>query len=221
MDEKTRHSLDVIREAVEKYWPKLSIACSFGKDSMVVVHLARRVRRDIPVFTVMTPFKPGETVEYKDRMRGLWNMRLAEYFQKDDIGAGKGHLWMTDPDRCCDYFKVGPVRRAVRGLDAWICGLRNTEGGRLRGESAREVEVKEDGLVKINPILGWTELDVWRYLAVNRIPVNPLYAEGYRSLGCAPCSSLPAGGDEPERAGRWRGTGKTECGIHCAARLRD
>jgi phosphoadenosine phosphosulfate reductase len=118
------------------------------------------------------------------------------------------------PDLCCNLLKVKPVQQAITemGVDCWVTGLRCTEG-RTRTDY-REVEERDKGLIKLNPILLWQEREVWQYLALHSIPVNPLYAQGYRSLGCAPCTGISSGGDE--RAGRWIGTSKCggECGIH-------
>ena len=123
-------------------------------------------------------------------------------------------LYETDPDRCCDILKVEPVKRAVEemGVTCWVTGLRCTEG-RTRTDF-KEVEERDKGLVKLNPILIWNEREVWQYLALYGVKVNPLYAEGYRSLGCAPCTKITS--DDNERAGRWIGTSKCggECGIH-------
>jgi phosphoadenosine phosphosulfate reductase len=206
LNEKIAHSLDLIRDAIEKY-PKIGVACSFGKDSAVVVHLAQIAKKDIPVFAVMTRFKPKETFEYKDMLTKDWALNLKEYSSDVEIPE---ELYKTDPDECCRLLKVEPTKEAVKDLDCWICGLRNTEG-RTRTDY-EEVEFK-GGLVKLNPILTWTEVDIWKYMAANKIPVHPLYLEGYRSLGCSPCSNP---GGELERDGRWKGTSKCggECGIH-------
>jgi phosphoadenosine phosphosulfate reductase len=206
LNKKIEHSLNLIKRAVESY-PRIGVACSFGKDSAVVVHLARSVKKDIPVFAVMTRFKPKETFEYKDKLTKLWDLNLKVYSSDAEI---PDELYKTDPDECCRLLKVEPTKEAVKDLDCWICGLRSTEG-RTRTDY-QEIEVKGD-LVKLNPILTWTEVDVWKYMAANQIPVHPLYLEGYRSLGCAPCSNP---GGELERDGRWRGTSKCggECGIH-------
>ncbi|MGB2599151.1 MAG: phosphoadenylyl-sulfate reductase [Candidatus Omnitrophota bacterium] len=206
LNEKIAHSLDLVRDAVEKY-PKIGVACSFGKDSAVVVHLAQTVKEDIPVFAVMTRFKPKETFEYKDMLIKEWNLNLKEYSSDVEIPE---ELYKTDPDECCRLLKVEPTKEAVKDMDCWICGLRSTEG-RTRTDY-EEIEFK-GGLVKLNPILTWTEVDIWKYMAVNKIPVHPLYLQGYRSLGCSPCSNP---GGELERDGRWKGTSKCggECGIH-------
>ncbi len=126
-------------------------------------------------------------------------------------------LYETDHDKCCDILKVEPVKRAIEEMDVkcWVTGLRCTEG-RTRTDF-KEIEERDAGLVKLNPILIWKEREVWQYLALYSVKVNPLYAEGYRSLGCAPCTKITT--DDNERAGRWIGTSKCggECGIHTRA----
>ena len=123
-------------------------------------------------------------------------------------------LYETDPDRCCDLLKVEPIRRAIEEMhvSCWVTGLRCTEG-RTRVDY-REVEQRDEGLIKLNPILIWHEREIWQHIALEKVDVNPLYAEGYRSLGCGPCTRITT--DPDERAGRWIGTSKCggECGIH-------
>lgn len=206
---KIKHAREIISDAIEEYGDKVQVACSFGKDSMVVVHLALQIKPDVKIFTVVTPFKPKETFEYKDQMIQHYNLNLVEFMSKEKVDK---NLLKTNPDECCRILKVEPTKEAVKNLDAWICGLRNTEG-RTR-KNYQEVEEK-GGLVKINPILNWTELDIWRYMAIYNIPIHPFYAKGYRSLGCEPCTNMISD-DEPEREGRWIGTSKCggECGIH-------
>ena len=207
MDEKVERALSSIKMALARY-KRVAVACSFGKDSMVILHLARRINPNVPVFTVMTKFKPRETFEFKDRMIKEWNLNIKEYMGNEDVPF---ELHLADPDECCRILKVEPTKEATKNLDAWIAGLRNTEG-RTR-KDYKEIEVK-GGLVKFNPILTWTEADIWRYTAVHGIPMHPWYALGYRSLGCACCSTPNAG--PLERDGRWKGTSKCggECGIH-------
>ena len=208
--EKVERSLHLIREAYEEYGDRLVVANSLGKDSVVVWHLAKRVSADIPGFIVTTRFKPKETVDFM-------NEEVARYpelrvFRNDEEIPDK--LYKTQPDRCCDKLKVEPTRQAIKEMNVgcWVTGLRCTEG-RTRTDF-QEIEERDKGLIKLNPILIWYEREVWQYLALNQVPVNPLYLKGYRSLGCAPCSSISLGADE--RAGRWIGTSKCggECGIH-------
>ena len=208
--EKIERSLRLISEAYEQYGDRLVVANSLGKDSSVVWHLAKRVSPDIRGFIVTTRFKPDETKQFM-------NEEVARYpelqvFKNDD--PIEDELYKTHPDLCCDQLKVEPTRQAIRDMDVecWVTGLRCTEG-RTRTDF-QEIEERDEGLIKLNPILIWFEREIWQYLALHSVPVNPLYLEGYRSLGCAPCSRISTGADE--RAGRWVGTSKCggECGIH-------
>ncbi len=209
--QKVERALDLLRCAHGEFGGELVVANSLGKDSCVVWHLAQAVDPNARGFIVTTRFKPPETVAFMYREMERCPS-LAVYSSDAELPAD---LHATDPDRCCDVLKVAPAKRALHelGAKAWVTGLRCTEG-RTRNDY-REVEERSDGLVKINPILTWHEREVWQYLALCRVAVNPLYARGYRSLGCAPCSGVGAG-DDPERAGRWIGTSKCggECGIH-------
>jgi len=208
--QKIDRSLGLIREAYQEYGDRLVVANSLGKDSVAVWHLAKRVSPDIRGFIVTTRFKPAKTVEFM-------HQEVARYpelrvFRSDEPIPDR--LYETDPDRCCDVLKVQPVRRAIEEMNVacWVTGLRCTEG-RTRVDY-REIEERDRGLIKLNPILLWHEREVWQYLALYQVPVNPLYAEGYRSLGCAPCTRITS--DLNERAGRWVGTSKCggECGMH-------
>jgi len=234
--DKVEHAKEIIERAIKAY-PRIAIACSFGKDSMVVVDLARQIDPDIPIFAVMTPYKPKETFIYLKEMNEAMGLNVTVYMVADSVPEALQDpaidvrllptdefkeraarvlsetgrpIYEADPDECCRILKVEPTKVAVKDLDAWICGLRNTEG-RTRTDY-QEIEEK-GGLVKFNPILTFTEADVWRYVATRGIRPHPWYSLGYRSLGCEPCSHP---GGELERDGRWQGTSKCggECGIH-------
>ena len=208
--EKVERSLWLIEQAWQEHGKRLVVANSLGKDSMAVWHLAKRVSPDIPGFIVTTRHKPVETVQFMERLV-VSCPELKVFSSDEDVPHD---LYRTDPDLCCDILKVRPTRRAIEemNVDCWVTGLRCTEG-RTRTEF-QEIEERDKDLVKLNPILLWYEREVWQYLALNDVPVNPLYAEGYRSLGCTPCTHIAPGPDE--RAGRWVGTSKCggECGIH-------
>ncbi len=236
MDDKIERAKELVAEAIRNY-PRIAVACSFGKDSMVVAHIAREVDPEIKIFAVMTQYKPVETYEYLKLMNRKMNLNTTVYMVADSVPealqddsiemvllptgefnrkaaqieavSGK-KIYASDPDECCRLLKVDPTRAAVSELDAWICGLRNTEG-RTRVDY-QEVELK-GGLFKINPILPFTEAEIWRYMSTRGIEPHPWYGLGYRSLGCAPCSHP---GGEHERDGRWQNTSKCggECGIH-------
>ena len=207
---KVDRSLGLIREAYEEYRESLVVANSLGKDSVAVWHLAKRVSPEIRGFIVTTRFKPEETIKFM-------NETVSEYpelriFKNNESIPDR--LYEYDPDRCCDILKVKPTRQAIEEMNVkcWVTGLRCTEG-RTRTDF-QEIEERDKGLIKLNPILIWEEREVWQYLALNQVTVNPLYAKGYRSLGCLPCTQITTGHDE--RAGRWIGTSKCggECGIH-------
>ena len=208
--EKVERSLDLIADARREYGDGLVVANSLGKDSLVVWDLAKRVDPKIRGFVVTTRFKPAATKEF---MRELV-ARYPETRVFDNDIEIPDELYRTDPDRCCDLLKVQPVRWAIEEMDVscWVTGLRCTEG-RTRTDYL-EVEERDEDLLKLNPILLWHEREVWQYLALYGVPVNPLYGEGYRSLGCAPCTKITTGINE--RDGRWVGTSKCggECGIH-------
>lgn len=208
--QKVQRSLDLITQAYEEYGDRLVVANSLGKDSSVVWHLAKRVSPKIRGFIVTTRFKPAETKQFMAEEVAR-HPELRVFSNEEEI---PDKLYATDPDRCCDILKVTPTREAVREMNVacWVTGLRCTEG-RTRTDF-KEVEERDKGLVKLNPILTWYEREVWQYLALNSVPVNPLYSKGYRSLGCWPCTKIAQGADE--RAGRWIGTSKCggECGIH-------
>ncbi|MHC4431291.1 MAG: phosphoadenylyl-sulfate reductase [Planctomycetota bacterium] len=208
--EKVDRSLELIDRAYKEFGDGLVVANSLGKDSSVVWDLAKRVSSDIRGFIVTTRFKPPETKKFM--AEEVARYPELQVFSNDVEIPEK--LYETDPDRCCELLKVQPTRDAVQtmAVKCWITGLRCTEG-RTR-TNYKEVEELDKGLIKLNPILIWYEREVWQYLALNKVPVNPLYSEGYRSLGCAPCTKIAQGADE--RAGRWIGTSKCggECGIH-------
>ncbi len=208
--QKVERSLELIRDAHREYGDGLVVANSLGKDSCVVWDLAKRVSPAIRGFVVTTRFKPPETVAFMRRL--VERYPETRVFRNDEPIPDR--LYATDPDRCCDALKVQPTRRAIEemGVACWVTGLRCTEG-RTRTDF-QEVEERDAGLLKLNPILIWYEREVWQYLACYEVPVNPLYKEGYRSLGCSPCTRIANGPDE--RAGRWIGTSKCggECGIH-------
>ena len=236
MEDKIEHAKKLIEETIRKH-ERVAVACSFGKDSMVTVHLAREVDPNIKIFSVMTQYKPGETFDYLRVMNKRMNLDVTVYMVADSIPealrdnsleiillppeefhqkasqvkteTGK-EIYAINPDECCRLLKVEPTKVAVSDLDAWITGLRNTEG-RTRVDY-QEIENK-GGLIKVNPILTFTEAEIWRYIATRGIEPHPWYGKGYRSLGCAPCSHL---GGQLERDGRWKDTSKCggECGIH-------
>jgi phosphoadenosine phosphosulfate reductase len=168
---------------------------------------------DVDVVELDTQVLFPETYETRDRLVERYGLRLAS-FRPVDAPDG---LWETDPDRCCGLRKVEPLERALRSFDAWITGIRREQSA-TRAQ-ARKVEWSERyGVWKIQPLVDWDAKRVQAYLHVNEIPYNPLHDAGYPSIGCIPCTRPVASGDD-ERAGRWAGSDKLECGIHVNAPL--
>lgn len=207
---KVERSLQLLDEAYKHYGDRLVVANSLGKDSVAVWDLAKKVAPKIRGFVVTTRYKPQATKQFMREFVERYP-ETAVYESNDEI---PNKLYETDPDECCRVLKVEPVRRAIEemNVDCWVTGLRCTEG--YTRTDYKEVEERDKGLIKLNPILVWKEREVWQYLALYGVPVNPLYKEGYRSLGCEPCTRITH--EEDERAGRWLNTSKCggECGIH-------
>lgn len=204
--EKVKRAKELIVENYNKY-PDIVLGCSFGKDSMVTLRLVLDAlgHANIPVFGIMANTEFQETYDFADKIAKEWGLNYKEYrFDQQGDGAN-----------CCAAPKVQATKDALKDVSAWISGVRRTEG--ITRADFEEVEVR-GGLAKINPIVDFTELDIWRYLALNNVPTNPKYKEGYRSLGCSLCSAPEEDENETERAGRWKGTAKAcgECGIHTA-----
>jgi phosphoadenosine phosphosulfate reductase len=254
MKEKINHSLTLIKQGIEKYGDTVAVGCSWGKDSMVLLHLALQVNPHIPIFSILTIHKPKETYDFIIDTCKKYNIKPKIYMAADDIPqtlkdhnidvkllspndyienaetvkkkSGKD-IYYEDPNLCCQLLKVIPIKHAYydMNLRAWFSGIRNTEGATRN--SIKEIEVRSEQEVKINPILTWNEDDVWNYIEDNQIPIHPWYMKTFadgrkiRSLGCEPCT-VPIHNHESERDGRWRRTKKKagECGIHTNS-LRD
>lgn len=197
------------------------LTCSFQAEDMVVLHMARKVRPALPVLFLDTGYHFAETYEYRDRMAALWDLNLlniepALTVQQQEAEHGK--LFETDPGRCCHLRKVEPLRRALAGYDLWLTGLRREQSPTRAALAEAEIQTLEGGrrILKINPLARWTTKEVWSYMAAHEIDPLPLYARGFPSIGCQPCTSLPEDPLNP-RSGRWGGK-KLECGIHVIER---
>lgn len=194
---------DVIRWAVERFHPLLSLACSMT--DAVLVDLAVSLEPDIEVVFIDTRYHFTQTLETMERMRQRYalNLRIVT------ATSPSADTWQTDPDACCTERKVRELDRALQGRAAWVSGARRAEAS-TRAEMPI-VGRDRRGLVKINPIASWSDQDVARYIAAHDVPQNPLVEQGYPSIGCRPCTSPVVIGTHP-RSGRWDGR-KTECGL--------
>ena len=194
----------------------MALASSFGADSVVLLHMVARIAPATPVLFLETGMLFPETLAYQrevaDRL-GLSDVRHVRPDPEDlFLHDPEGDLHGRDPDLCCTLRKVRPLERALTGFDGWITGRKRVQGG---ARAALPVFEAEGQHLKVNPLARWTGADLAAYRDAHALPRHPLVAQGYPSLGCAPCTSKVAPGDDP-RAGRWRGREKTECGIHFA-----
>ena len=193
---------------------RVAVVSSFGTESAVLLDLVAEADPEIPVIFVDTLKMFPETLEYRETLIKTLGIRNASVVQpKPEVLAVKdenGLRWSYDPDGCCDIRKVEPLARAKQGLDAWISGRKAFQSVTRANLPRFEVE---EGRLKINPLGDWVKDDLEAYFAEHDLPRHPLEAQGYLSVGCAPCTSKVAPGEDP-RAGRWRGWDKTECGIH-------
>lgn len=193
---------------------RIAAVSSFGAESAVLLHLIAQVDRDIPVLFLNTQKIFGETLAYRDQLSEMLGLTDLRVFRPDPhLLAAKdatGLRWNYDPDGCCDLRKVEPLRRALAPFDSWISGRKGFQAGTRIAMPRFE---EDEGRLKINPLADWDKPRLEAYFADHKLPRHPLEAQGYPSIGCAPCTSKVQPGEDP-RAGRWRGWDKVECGIH-------
>ena len=199
---------------------RIAIASAFQVEGTCLIHMATRIRPDVPILFLQTGFHFAETLAFKERLTELLGLNVVDLTgdhsvqsQSETFGP---RLYERDPKRCCELNKVIPFDRALRGYDAWMTSMRRDSAWtRKNTPIVSQTRFEDDGkrLVKINPVANWTRQEAWTYMKENDLPRNPLYDLGYSSIGCAPCTRLIFPGED-ERAGRWSGLLKTECGIH-------
>ncbi|ANC85708.1 phosphoadenylyl-sulfate reductase [Sphingomonas sp. NIC1] len=193
---------------------RIASVSSYGAESAVLLHMVAQIDKDVPVIFTNTQKMFGETLAYRDELSerlGLTDLRV---FRPDPrllaLRDATGMRWSYDPDGCCEIRKVEPLRRALGPFDAWISGRKGFQAGTRTALPRFE---EDDGRLKINPLADWSKDQLDAYFAEHDLPRHPLEAQGYLSIGCAPCTSKVRPGEDP-RAGRWRGWDKVECGIH-------
>jgi phosphoadenosine phosphosulfate reductase len=197
---------------------RIAVVSSFGAESVVLLHMVAEIDPTTPIIFLNTGKLFGETLRYRDRLQerlGLTDVRAIGPHPDDTkrVDPG-GDLWQRDHDACCDFRKVLPLARALRGFDAQITGRKRFQTEGRSGLSPIEIDpARGDGFFKINPLSTWTLTELTRYIEEQRLPKHPLVKDGYLSLGCMACTDrVKPGGDY--REGRWAGSDKDECGIH-------
>jgi phosphoadenosine phosphosulfate reductase len=195
----------IIQWAIDTFSPHLCLAASM--QDAVLIDLATKVDPAIEVVFIDTGYHFPETLDTVEAVRKRYGLNL----RMMTVAAHDEELWKVDPENCCSAVKVGQLDRALAGKAAWMSGLRRSEAASREGAPIVARDLR--GLVKVNPIAAWTELDVQGYIADHDVPINPLLSQGYTSIGCQPCTQLPSDPGDP-RSGRWAGRDKTECGLH-------
>ena len=190
------------------------VTSSFQAECVVLLHLIRQSRPDIPVLFLDTAHHFAETYAYRDEIASRWGLNLVNLHAEEPSPG----LWQESTHACCARHKVGPLFGALARYDTWFTGLRRDQSPSRAALGEVEPFTLPGGVVlrKVSPLASWTTRDVWTYAKAHDIPLLPLYARGYTSIGCEPCTSLPLDASN-ERSGRWAGQ-KLECGIHIQAR---
>ena len=210
---------EILQWAVEKYAPSLTMATAFGAEGCVLMAMLSQVApngKDVRIFNLETGYQFKETLELRERIREKYGIeveyvRAAESVAQMELRFG-GPIYGTNSDECCRIRKIEPQKLAIEGYSAWISAIRRDQSPARAGAGIVEWDAKFN-LVKVNPLANWTKGDVWAYITVNEVPYNPLHDQGYPSVGCWPCTKAVKPGED-ERAGRWAGTAKLECGLH-------
>ena len=208
---------DILRWTTDTYAPDGVLTCSFQHEGVVLAHMLQDVAPGTPIVFINTGYHFPETLQYRDLLVERFGLNLVEVGpsmpRADFVRQHGDDLYRRDPDLCCEINKIEPLRRAITGVRAWINGRRRDQAVTRRALAI--VEELPSGLVKVNPLARWTSKDTYYYMKRHELPLHPLFDQGYTSIGCAPCTR-PVLAGEDERAGRWAGTAKVECGIHGA-----
>ncbi len=209
---------EVVAWAVENYFPRLTMATAFGPEGCVILSILAKVEPRVHVFNLDTGYQFKETLELRDRIQEKYGIEVVLEHPEQSVSeyeaAHGGPVYRTEPDRCCRDRKIAVLNRVSRDFAAWMSGIRRDQSPHRAGAPIVGWD-KKFGLVKISPLANWTKKDVWKRITDEGVPYNPLHDQGYTSIGCWPCTRAVMFGED-ERAGRWSGTGKTECGLHTA-----
>jgi phosphoadenosine phosphosulfate reductase len=207
---------EVLRWAVETFHPRLTMATAFGAEGCCLIHMLAEIEPAVRIFNLDTGYQFPETLELRERIKERYGVEVE--FIKPELSVPEyeaehgGPLYRIRPDQCCHDRKVLPLRRALAGYNAWLSAIRKDQTAERAAARVVQWDAKFK-LVKVNPLLSWTKKDVWAFIVKHAIPYNPLHDRGYPSIGCWPCTQAIKEGED-ERAGRWAGTLKKECGLH-------
>jgi phosphoadenosine phosphosulfate reductase len=207
---------EVLRWAVDRFAPRFTMATAFGPEGMCILHMLAEIAPHTPIFNLDTGYQFKETLELRERVHQRYGIEVelkrAEQSVEEYEQANGGPVYKTDPNRCCFDRKVRVLHEAVKGMHAWASAIRRDQSPD-RAKAAIVGWDKKFELVKVSPLANWTKKEVWKLIVDEDIPYNPLHDRGYPSVGCWPCTRSVLFGED-DRAGRWSGTAKTECGLH-------
>jgi phosphoadenosine phosphosulfate reductase len=207
---------EILRWAAERYKPRFTMATAFGPEGMVLIHMLAEVAPQTPIFNLDTGYQFQETLELREEVKRRYGIEVelkrpettVEEFERQNGGP----LYRTNPDQCCLERKIKVLEKAVVGMQAWASAIRRDQSPD-RAKAPIVGWDKKFSLVKVSPLANWTKQQVWKFITENNVPYNPLHDSGYTSIGCWPCTRAVMLGED-ERAGRWSGFAKTECGLH-------
>jgi phosphoadenosine phosphosulfate reductase len=210
---------ETLKQALDRYSPRIILACSFGAEDVVLIDMIQRINPRTPLFYLDTDFLFPETYEVRDRIVAHYHLRPEQVIQVKSLLTPEkqatehgDRLWARNPDLCCQLRKVEPLMRVLKGHAAWITGIRRDQAPTRAHARLVEWDAKF-GLIKLNPLASWTADDVWRYIRGRGVPYNALHDRNYPSIGCTYCTAPVLPGEDP-RSGRWKSFSKTECGLH-------
>ncbi len=207
---------EILSWAVDRYFPRFTMATGLGPEGCVILSMLAKIEPRVYVFNLDTGYQFAETLELRDRIAERYGIEVD--LQRPELSVDEyealhgGPLYATNPDQCCNDRKIAVLRRVAKDFDAWASGIRRDQSPCRADTPILRWDAKF-GLVKVSPLATWTQRDVWDRIRRERIPYNPLHDRGYPSIGCRPCTRAVALGED-ERAGRWSGLAKTECGLH-------
>lgn len=207
---------EILRYAVDRFAPKFTMATAFGPEGMVLIHMLSELAPETPIFNLDTGYQFPETLELREQIKRRYGIEVALKQPSTTVeeyeAINGGPVYKTDPNRCCFDRKLSLLKEAARGMDAWASAIRRDQSEDRRRAAIVGWDAKFQ-LVKISPLANWSKKDVWNWISRHDVPYNPLHDRGYPSVGCWPCTRAVQIGED-ERAGRWSGFAKTECGLH-------
>ena len=212
----TASPAEILSWAVERFAPFFSMATAFGPEGMTIIHMLAEIAQETPIFNLDTGYQFAETLELRERVKARYGIEVAlikpELSVEEYESLHGGPLYKTNPQQCCFDRKLTQLQKAAAGLHAWASAIRR-EQSPDRAQAPIVGWDKKFSLVKISPLANSTKAEVWKMITDHDIPYNPLHDQGYPSIGCQPCTRAITLGED-ERAGRWSGTNKVECGLH-------